>query len=124
MLGPALPQGALPQVVDAVLSRRHLRGLQVRHVSVSGYAFRAAAWHCMLGKCVCNVARTVSGMAAHQLCTVERALLGHLTLGHTAQSHGMPRWRYITPVMLYASFTAWHTGTSEERTLASFGVVL
>ena len=43
MLGPALPQGALPQVVDAVLSRRHLRGLQVRHVSVSGYAFRAAA---------------------------------------------------------------------------------
>ena len=76
MLGPALPQGALPQVVDAVLSRRHLRGLQVRHVSVSGYAFRAAAWHCMLGKCVCNVARTVSGMAAHQLCTVKRALLG------------------------------------------------
>lgn len=50
MLDPALPQGALPQVVDAVLSRRQLRGLQVRHVSVSGYAFRAAACHGMLSK--------------------------------------------------------------------------
>lgn len=55
MLGPALPQGALPQVVDAVLSRRHLRGLQVRHVSVSGYAFRAAAYWSVFRSCALAV---------------------------------------------------------------------
>ena len=66
MLDLALPQGALPQVVDAVLSRRHLRGLQVRHVSVSGYALRAAAYCCMLGEyALIPWPPPQGGMAAH-----------------------------------------------------------
>ncbi len=66
MLGHTLPYVALDQVVDAALSRRQLRGLQVHRVE----RFRLRLADCRLlhrdgGICFDNVAPTARGMAEY-----------------------------------------------------------